>query len=372
MATLDGMDGMDGMGAMARGAPATAAGEFAVMVEQTRAATVNLAWLAHHGNGSEHLLTPRGVVDGKLPSPGELLTPQHHDARVRATLYDFELQSALLFEADGHETAHLKYRLPAGAAAPLMQITRPTLGIFREQALHVEQMAQLRSERFNEILPEITPQFPLWTAVANLSAERTPRTLELIDCGLRLTSSVVQQFKHQFVCPRPNEYSPLIQPIIQTPAHRSYPSGHATQAFFVARLLQLLAGPRCPPAMAQQLQAQAARIAQNREVAGVHFPADSLAGRLLGDTLAHHMAHVGSAGRLPRLSCRFDACENYDFRANVSIDRRPELRYELFQQPDESGARPGKGRGAPAPAAAPRSRPAVAWLWEQAAAEWQP
>jgi hypothetical protein len=367
MTTLDGMDGMDGMDNPAAPGAGSPLASFALMVEQTRAATVNLAWLAHHGDGSGHLLTPRGVVGDKLPSPGDKLTPQPHDARVRGTLYDFELGSALAFEADDHETAQLKFRLPSGELVPLMQITRPTLKIFREQALHVEQLAQLRGERLNEILPEITPQFPLWTAVANLSMQRTPRTLELIDCGLRFTSSVVQQFKHQFTCPRPNEYSALIQPIIVTPGHRSFPSGHATQAFFVARLLQLLAGERCPPSMEKQLQAQAARIAQNREVAGVHFPADSLAGRLLGDTLARHMAFVGSRGEEPRWSCRFDARENHDFRGNVSFEHRSDLAFDRFQQREDDSGRP-RGRGnrasGPGPAAS------LTWLWSQARAEW--
>ena len=42
---------------------------------------------------------------------------------------------------------------------------------------------------------------------------------------------------------------------------------------------------------AHQLQRQAARIAQNRTVAGLHFPIDSAAGRLLGNTLGGYFVY---------------------------------------------------------------------------------
>ncbi|WP_082533038.1 phosphatase PAP2 family protein [Pelomonas sp. Root1237] len=60
------------------------------------------------------------------------------------------------------------------------------------------------------------------------------------------------------------------------PAHPAYPSGHSTQAhalaYFYARLF---------PQLTDKLLAAAADIALNREVAGLHYPSDSLAGKLL-------------------------------------------------------------------------------------------
>jgi hypothetical protein len=99
------------------------------------------------------------------------------------------------------------------------------------------------------------------------------------------------QFKHALACWRPHQYSEQVQPMITTPGHGSFPSGHATQAFVLARLLDGIlpvVGTEYD-AMRRQLYLQAARIATNRVVAGVHFPVDGVAGRLLGHSIAEHV-----------------------------------------------------------------------------------
>ena len=125
-----------------------------------------------------------------------------------------------------------------------------------------------------------------------LHPERSAKTIELINVILGLASVVAQRFKHSLCVRRPHEYSAQVQPIIQTPGHGSLPSGHATEAFAVAwlllRLLSSKPGLNAPPGFVQQLMAQAARIAINRTVAGLHFPVDSLAGQLLGLSIAEY------------------------------------------------------------------------------------
>jgi len=80
--------------------------------------------------------------------------------------------------------------------------------------------------------------------------------------------------------------------MITTPGHGSFPSGHSTQAFMLAYLMEGLLD--LPADAVTQLERQAARIATNRVVAGVHFPVDSVAGRLLGKTLAEYvLARLG-------------------------------------------------------------------------------
>jgi hypothetical protein len=100
--------------------------------------------------------------------------------------------------------------------------------------------------------------------------------------------------KHALACRRPVEYSPQIQPMIPTPGHGSFPSGHATEAFVTAFVFEALlahahahgtAGGHGSPIFVQLMRI-AERIAINRTVAGVHFPVDSVAGMVLGRTLA--------------------------------------------------------------------------------------
>jgi hypothetical protein len=94
-------------------------------------------------------------------------------------------------------------------------------------------------------------------------------------------------------------------PMIQTPAHSSFPSGHATEAFAVATVMAglLEALEALPPArhlyplkdrLVKLLYKQAERIAVNRTVAGLHFPIDSWAGAALGE----------AAGQLVLARCR--------------------------------------------------------------------
>ena len=75
-----------------------------------------------------------------------------------------------------------------------------------------------------------------------LHPARTPYTLELLAAALRLANFVEMRFKHALACRRPNEFSPQVQPMILTPSHGAFPSGHATEAFMAAfvlwRLLQ--------------------------------------------------------------------------------------------------------------------------------------
>ena len=129
-----------------------------------------------------------------------------------------------------------------------------------------------------------------------------------MDLGLRLTHVVEARVKHVLGCPRPSTFSPLVQPMIDTPPHGTLPSGHATEAFMLASLLSHVAGEDPMTALADHAPRfrLAARIAINRTVAGVHFPVDSAAGAVLGLALADHLAARAGLD-VPVTPLRFDA-----------------------------------------------------------------
>ena len=98
------------------------------------------------------------------------------------------------------------------------------------------------------------------------------------------------RFKEAFQCPRPVEYSPDVMPIIPTPEHCTLPSGHSTESFAIAHTLRALfdAAKVKNPAIHSHMIEMAQQVAQNRTVAGLHFPVDSAVGCALGTSMAEY------------------------------------------------------------------------------------
>ena len=77
---------------------------------------------------------------------------------------------------------------------------------------------------------------------------------------------------------RPSFYDDRLQPSIELPPHPAYPSGHATQATTVALILGCVDPDNRDFYLSN-------RVGWNRELAGVHYPSDTVA----GERLAHHI-----------------------------------------------------------------------------------
>jgi hypothetical protein len=107
-----------------------------------------------------------------------------------------------------------------------------------------------------------------------------PCTFGLMQIALRVGEFQVMHYKYQFNRPRPSQVCPWLMPPIEVPGHASYPSGHATQAHLVALILGEVM-PLPPAGRPKPLRLLAERIARNREVLGLHYPSDSIAGAKL-------------------------------------------------------------------------------------------
>jgi hypothetical protein len=98
-----------------------------------------------------------------------------------------------------------------------------------------------------------------------------PKTYFLAMSLMGFSVYPIMKFKAFFNRARPYEIAP-IAPSFKV-QHPAYPSGHSTQAHLIAFFLSELF-----PKKREFFLTTAARIAFNRELAGVHYPSDSRAG----------------------------------------------------------------------------------------------
>jgi len=94
------------------------------------------------------------------------------------------------------------------------------------------------------------------------------------------SKTIVFPAKAHFAHPRPPAVDPRVHPVV-TEANDSYPSGHATRGMMDAMILAELI-PERKAALLQRGQ----QIGWDRVLAGVHFPSDIVAGRVVGQALA--------------------------------------------------------------------------------------
>lgn len=103
-----------------------------------------------------------------------------------------------------------------------------------------------------------------------------PNTARLFKNTYDDISTIILVLKQKYDRVRPHILEPEIMPVIEVPGHPAYPSGHSTQAHFMAYLLSEIL-----PGKDAQLRMEAEQIAKNREIAGVHYESDTEAGKLL-------------------------------------------------------------------------------------------
>jgi hypothetical protein len=244
---------------------------------------------------------------------------------------------------------------------------------FENQIPMVLSWAELRYERATEILAQIDPQYAFWSSIVYLHPDRTKRTFELINIVLQFCVYVEMRFKHALACYRPVEYNAQVQPMLTTPGHGTFPMGHATQAYAVAyvikKLLNLDPNPQVSPpkyvTVIEQFERQAARIATNRVVAGLHFPVDSMAGRMLGVALGEYFVGRCTSTLAPQ---KFTS---RTFHAGI-IDGAPITDFNPFDADQKLDQAPAAGKIYSVVSGANNIPPStlMAQVWGAAKAEW--
>lgn len=123
----------------------------------------------------------------------------------------------------------------------------------------------------------ISPE-PLFWLEAHLREQDNPLLEAHVRSVLQESASAVLMIKAVFGRKRPHVVNPRVEPVIEVPWHSAYPSGHATQGALLAKMLAVVV-----PSRAQGLIELGMRVGRNRELAGVHYPSDTRAGRHLAD-----------------------------------------------------------------------------------------
>ncbi|MEH6775150.1 MAG: phosphatase PAP2 family protein, partial [Cereibacter changlensis] len=187
----------------------------------------------------------------------------------------------------------------------LVVLKRPGDDFFAGQLQAMNAFADLRDDRLDEIMVQQEDITSFFASVLGLESGRSAWIFELMEAVVRLCGYVEFPLKFHFDVPRPAHFCTRTMPVIETPGHGSWPSGHATEAFALATVLagllhrqvdapgtfsmQVASGPCASPA--HVLKRVAMRIADNRVVAGVHYPFDSVAGAVLGTAIGEALVN---------------------------------------------------------------------------------
>jgi hypothetical protein len=151
-----------------------------------------------------------------------------------------------------------------------------------------------RADALSEIIAQDTELLSYFMALLTMTPNGYPNTFRLLNFASIVSMFTVLHFKggtnDYKQRPRPTHLCPALLPPIPVPGHPAYPSGHSTEAHLIAAVLnEILANSIQGPAMRNDLDALAGRIARNREIAGLHYSSDSAAGAQLATDILTYM-----------------------------------------------------------------------------------
>lgn len=166
--------------------------------------------------------------------------------------------------------------------AKVINLLPPPKNSSSETKRELETLIEYKTLRTSEEREQINREIDLKTTEFGgrpisdyFDENKFPATAELFNHSFGDLNILIMSEKKKFDRVRPHFLKPEIEPIIKVPGHPAYPSGHSTQAHFLAYVLGELM-----PAQRDILIRRAEEIAKNREIAGLHYPSDSRAGAM--------------------------------------------------------------------------------------------
>lgn len=145
--------------------------------------------------------------------------------------------------------------------------------MMKELEYLVDRQIDRRQSAMQEILAQNHDFQSYMVAQLSVSPRTHPKTYLMLKMAARIGEVVMVYLKSQHNAVRPSQVYPRLFPPVPVAPHATYPSGHSLVAYMMAFTAVAIV-----PAMGDAPRALASRIAINREIAGLHFPSDTVAG----------------------------------------------------------------------------------------------
>jgi hypothetical protein len=160
----------------------------------------------------------------------------------------------------------------------------------KEEDDELEELLTMRDNERDGLMSEIIKQdacyHEYFIRLLGMTERTHPKTYVVLKIAARVGEMAAAEFKYRSKRLRPSQIIPALLPPVPFD-HPSYPSGHALLAHLMARCAQAVR-----PEMAQVLGTLADDISRNREVAGLHYPTDTKAGKELAGKLFNHIERI--------------------------------------------------------------------------------
>lgn len=145
------------------------------------------------------------------------------------------------------------------------------------------------------------------------------KTISMLSLIERDLDYAIMKYKMHFSRPRPSQLDDTLPLVIENPPHAAYPSGHATQTYMIALVLSDF-----DPEHADYYKQLSLDIAHRREVAGVHYPSDSVAGRKLAGLVLDELK------KDPVFSKKYEETKASFIKPDVLVNaaQRDEIRFD--------------------------------------------
>jgi hypothetical protein len=146
-------------------------------------------------------------------------------------------------------------------------------------------MIEFRPGLLNEVVSQMTTFDAYFQGALGYTRASHPCTNYLVQGCMRAAEFAAMHYKNFFQRARPSQLWPDLMPPVQVPGHASFPSAHSTQTHTIALVLQKVAAGMVL-SVDDVTNRLAQRISRGREVLGLHYPSDTVAGQHLAQNVA--------------------------------------------------------------------------------------